>query len=122
MLSSVMPAKTKKHLPALSRSVLRARGIRVWFDAFTLTVGDSLRRSIDDGLAKSRYGIVVVSPSFLQKQWPQRELDGLVARESAGVKVILPVLAPSGGPTRYATTPRLLPTSWPFQRTRAWTT
>jgi hypothetical protein len=54
-------------------------------------VGDSLRRSIDHGLAKSRYGIVVVSPNFLKKDWTQRELDGLVAREVNGVKVILPV-------------------------------
>ena len=70
---------------------LRASGLRVWFDEFTLTVGDSLRRSIDRGLANSRFGIVVISPNFLQKDWPQRELDGLVAREINNVKVILPV-------------------------------
>ena len=70
---------------------LQRSGLRVWFDEFTLTVGDSLRRSIDRGLAKSQYGIVVISPSFLEKDWPQRELDGLVAREIDGVKVILPV-------------------------------
>jgi TIR domain len=70
---------------------LRERGLRVWFDEFTLTIGDSLRRSIDNGLSKSRYGIVVISPDFLKKEWPQKELDGLVSREIEGVKVILPV-------------------------------
>lgn len=70
---------------------LQEQGLRVWFDEFTLTIGDSLRRSIDRGLANSRYGIVVVSPDFLKKEWPQKELDGLVAREVEGVKVILPV-------------------------------
>ena len=70
---------------------LRHEGLRVWYDDFTLTVGDSLRRSIDRGLARSRYGVVVVSPNFLKKEWPQKELDGLVAREVGGVKVILPV-------------------------------
>jgi len=70
---------------------LRSHGLRVWFDEFTLTVGDSLRRSIDRGLSRSRYGIVVISPNFLQKEWPQKELDGLVAREVEGIKVILPV-------------------------------
>lgn len=70
---------------------LQQSGLRVWFDEFTLTVGDSLRQSIDRGLAKSRFGIVVISPSFLQKDWPRRELDGLVAREINGVKVLLPV-------------------------------
>ena len=49
------------------------------------------RRSIDCGLAQSRFGIVVLSEAFFQKHWPQLELDGLVARESAGVKVILPI-------------------------------
>jgi TIR domain len=70
---------------------LEEKGLKVWFDEFTLTVGDSLRRSIDDGLSRSRFGIVVISPAFLRKDWPQRELDGLVAREIRGVKVILPV-------------------------------
>ena len=52
----------------------------VWFDELTLKVGDSLRRSIDRGLASSRFGIVVISPHFLSKEWPQKELDGLTAR------------------------------------------
>jgi len=70
---------------------LRAKGLRIWYDEFALTVGDSLRRSIDRGLARSRFGIVVLSPSFFAKEWPQKELDGLVAREVNGRKVILPV-------------------------------
>jgi TIR domain len=70
---------------------LRAEGLRVWYDEFTLRVGDGLRRSIDKGLAASKFGAVVVSPSFFKKQWPQRELDGLVAREIDDRRVILPV-------------------------------
>jgi hypothetical protein len=70
---------------------LQEHGLRVWYDEFALTVGDSLRRSIDRGLARSRHGIVCISPDFLKKEWPQKELDGLVAREIEGVKVILPV-------------------------------
>ena len=67
-------------------------GVNAWYDEFTLEVGDSLSRSIDKGLAGSRYGIVVISPSFIQKKWPERELRGLVAREiEEEQKVILPV-------------------------------
>jgi hypothetical protein len=66
-------------------------GLKVWYDEFTLTVGDSLRGSIDKGLANSRYGIVVISPSFFSKDWPQKELNGLAALEANGRKVILPV-------------------------------
>lgn len=70
---------------------LEAKGLRVWFDELTLTVGDSLRRSIDRGLANSRYGIVILSENFFKKEWPQKELDGLAVREVSGEKVILPV-------------------------------
>ena len=66
--------------------------LEVWYDEFSLKLGDSLRQSIDRGLARSRYGIVVLSPNFFLKNWPQRELDGLVARQMVGgEKVILPV-------------------------------
>jgi hypothetical protein len=71
---------------------LTKMGYNVWYDASVLTVGDSLRRSIDRGLAESRYGIVVLSPNFFSKNWPQYELDALVARENAnGEKIILPI-------------------------------
>jgi hypothetical protein len=63
---------------------LRELGYRVWFDEFELQVGMRLRRSIDRGLAGSRFGIVILSPSFFAKEWPQRELDGLAALEAAG--------------------------------------
>lgn len=70
---------------------LQARGILIWYDEFELRVGDSLRRSIDKGLAKSRFGIVVLSSAFFAKNWTQYELDGLVAKEMIGGKVILPI-------------------------------
>jgi hypothetical protein len=64
---------------------------RVWYDEFELRVGDSLRQSIDKGLINSRFGIVVLSPAFFAKNWPQYELNGLTAREMDGHKVILPI-------------------------------
>lgn len=70
---------------------LRESGLTVWYDEATLRVGDGLRRSIEKGLAKSQYGVVVISKAFLAKEWPQRELDGLVSKEEDGTKVVLPV-------------------------------
>jgi hypothetical protein len=70
---------------------LATLGVEVWYDEFQLRVGDSLRRSIDKGLANSRFGVVVLSSAFFAKNWPQYELDGMVAREMNGVKVILPI-------------------------------
>lgn len=70
---------------------LQNTGYKVWYDEFTLKVGDSLRRSIDNGLKASRYGIVVFSSAFFAKNWTQYELDGLLTREMEGHKVILPI-------------------------------
>lgn len=70
---------------------LARRGLRVWFDEHTLTLGDSLRAKIDEGLSQSRYGVVVLSAAFFAKDWPQRELDGLLAFEASGHKVVLPI-------------------------------
>ena len=70
---------------------LRSKGKKVWYDDFSLKVGDSLRESIDYGLAHSSFGIVILSPRFFEKHWPNKELDGLAAREVNGAKVILPV-------------------------------
>jgi hypothetical protein len=70
---------------------LASRGLSVWYDEFTLTLGDSLSRSIDHGLANSRFGVVILSPSFFKKEWPRRELDGLSAKEVSSGKTILPI-------------------------------
>ena len=71
--------------------LLSSLGISVWFDQFDLKIGDSLRRKIDEGLKKSRYGIVVLSPAFFDKHYTKLELDGLAQREVDGEKVILPI-------------------------------
>ncbi|WP_273854690.1 toll/interleukin-1 receptor domain-containing protein [Serratia liquefaciens] len=70
---------------------LRHLGISVWYDEFSLQWGDSLRRSIDKGLANSRFGVVVLSKAFVQKRWTEYELNGLVAAEIEGSKRVLPI-------------------------------
>jgi hypothetical protein len=70
---------------------LEGKGLRVWYDDFSLKLGDSLRQSIDRGLAGSRYGVVILSGYFFQKHWPQQELNGLVSLEGDGKKVVLPI-------------------------------
>lgn len=72
-------------------NALAALGMKIWYDEFSLKIGDSLRRSIDYGLGNSKYGIVVLSKSFFLKQWTQYELDALVNRSMSGNKVILPI-------------------------------
>lgn len=77
----------------LAQELLR-RGVTVWFDEFELRIGDSLRQRIDEGLATSDFGVVVLSPEFFhpERTWTRRELDGLTAREDAdGRQLILPI-------------------------------
>jgi hypothetical protein len=66
-------------------------GLVVFYDEYVMTMGSSIRRTIDHGLANSRFGVVVLSHAFFAKEVPQRELDGLVTRESTGEQIILPI-------------------------------
>ena len=66
---------------------LERAGLRVWFDRGEVSAGDRLLREINDGLAQSRYGLVILSPDFVKKQWPRDELAALFARDT-----LLPVV------------------------------
>jgi hypothetical protein len=72
-------------------AALIAEGLDVWYDEFELKIGDSLRRKIDQGLANSRVGLVVLSHSFIAKGWTNYELDGIVTRSVSGEQVLLPI-------------------------------
>jgi hypothetical protein len=84
-------SEDKRRVARPLADALTTLGLKVWYDETELSVGNSLRRSIDVGLANATYGVVILSPAFFQKSWPQKELDGLVSREVDGVEVILPV-------------------------------
>lgn len=70
---------------------LIAENLVVWYDEFELHIGDSLRRKIDRGLAKSRVGLVVLSRAFIDKGWANYELDGIVTRSVDDQQVLLPI-------------------------------
>lgn len=84
-------SEDKEEIARPLADALTAKGLRVWYDDFSLKVGDSLRQAIDKGLAHSKFGIVILSRHFFEKHWPQQELNGLATREVNGQKVILPV-------------------------------
>ncbi|MFC7502659.1 DUF1883 domain-containing protein [Nocardioides sp. GCM10030258] len=73
------------------RNALVDLGISVWLDKTELTIGDSLRRKIDQGIRASRFGIVILSERFFAKGWTNHELDGLVTRTVAGEQTLLPI-------------------------------
>jgi TIR domain len=70
---------------------LQERGVTAWLDKAELRISESLRRRIDQGLAASRFAVVVLSPSYFAKGWPQYELDGIVTLSVAGKQNVLPI-------------------------------
>lgn len=65
--------------------LLEARGVSVWFSEKDVLLGSSLLREIDKGLAKSRVGIVLVTPALLRRLRGEgiadKELSALLARD-----------------------------------------
>lgn len=71
---------------------LRTKQLRIWYSGQELSVGDPLIKSITDGLKKSRFGIIIVSPTYLTKIWALAELNHFLNMAEGNEKVILPVL------------------------------
>ena len=72
---------------------LQKQGLKVWYDTERLKLGDKMRQKIDNGLKKSRFGIVILSPNYIDenKYWTKAELDGLFQKETYNDKVIIPI-------------------------------
>jgi len=71
-------------------------GISCWYDEAEIRWGDSIVQKVNEGLAASRYVVVVFSPNFVQKNWPQRELNAVLNQEaSTGEVKVLPLLVGS---------------------------
>lgn len=71
---------------------LEAAGLKIWYSGSELNAGDSIEGTVHEGLSKSRFGIVIFSKNYIDKNWPIREFYHLLAREREDGKVILPVL------------------------------
>jgi len=85
-------SEDKEHVARPLARELEYAGLRVWYDEFILKVGDSLNESISQGLANSKFGVVILSSSFIrQKKWTNYELNSLFALEEIDNKRILPV-------------------------------
>ena len=65
--------------------LLESAGVSVWFSEKDVLLGSTLLREIDKGLAKSRVGIVLVTPALLRRVKGEgiadKELSVLLARD-----------------------------------------
>ncbi|OQW65619.1 MAG: molecular chaperone Tir [Nitrospira sp. ST-bin5] len=73
---------------------LEAHGVKnVWLDEAEIQIGDSLTKKIEDGLRKTKYIGIVLSPRSIKSPWVEKELEVAITREiSTGEVVVLPLL------------------------------
>lgn len=91
--------------------LLKARNVSVWFSEKDIPLGSSFLREIDKGLAKSRVGIVLVTPALLTRLptggIADRELSALLATDQLvpivhnttydALRMVSPLLASRNG-------------------------
>ena len=73
---------------------LIALGITVWYDEYSIRLGDDILHKIDEGLVHSQFGVIIFSPNFFdaKKTWTLKEYSALVAGEDTDKnKRIIPV-------------------------------
>lgn len=70
---------------------LLKRNVNVWYDRDILTWGKSIRQSIDQGLKRSKYAIIVLSEHYVKKYWTQKEFNALFNLSSRLSEFILPI-------------------------------
>ncbi len=88
---------------------LQKRLCPVWYDEFSLKVGDSLRESIEKGLKECRKCVLILSQNFLANSgWTKAEFNSLFTRELIeGSGIILPVWVDVNRDDVYAYSPNL---------------
>ncbi|MDT2673339.1 TIR domain-containing protein [Enterococcus malodoratus] len=71
---------------------LKKEGFSIWRDKSNIGWGQSIRQSIDNGLLKSKFGLIVISSKYIEKYWTGYELDGILNKESStGRQMVLPL-------------------------------
>lgn len=73
---------------------LETCGIRCWLDEAEIAWGESLVSKIQDGIARARFVLVILSPAFLQKPWAGKELrTALTLEVEAERSLVLPLIS-----------------------------
>ena len=89
-------SEDKKNIARPLANSLDGIGVSYWIDEAEISWGDSIVEKINEGLASSRYIIVIFSPYFIKKAWPQKEFYAVFHKEISSNEVkILPLFAGS---------------------------
>jgi hypothetical protein len=85
-------SKDREFVERLARDLM-ARGLRVWWDRLEMKVGDSLNRKIQEGILRSSWLAVVLSPDSVASRWVEKQLNAALERELQKEDVfVLPIL------------------------------
>jgi TIR domain len=88
---------------------LQRKNCPVWYDEFSLKVGDSLRESIEKGIKECSKCIILLTPNFINNSgWTKKEFDSIFTRElMKNEKLFLPIWAGVTGEEVYEYCPSL---------------
>jgi len=84
-----------KEIASQIANELQKRMCSVWYDEYSLKLGDSLRESIEKGLKECKKCILILSPNFLKNSgWTKTEFNTIFTREIIETKkLVLPIWA-----------------------------
>lgn len=85
-------SEDKEQIAAPLAFSLRRANVDIWYDEFSLHLGDSLTESIEKGLSICDGGIIIISPHFLEKKWTERELSALFSKKALKNGLLIPIL------------------------------
>ena len=84
--------KDREFVARLARDLAALR-VKVWWDRSEMKVGDSLNRKLEEGIAGSRWLVIVLSPNAVSSPWVKKELTAAYVEELERQDVyILPLL------------------------------
>lgn len=72
---------------------MKSLGMSVFYDTDVIDWGDNLKEKIDQGLKNCTLAVIVVSPTYFNREWTEYELQTLLERQDAEKnKLVLPIL------------------------------
>lgn len=74
----------------LAKELLKL-GYNVFLDELVIKLGDSITESINKGMSQSKYCVLIISPTFLEKNWTKAELSSIKNMYIGPDKRILPI-------------------------------
>lgn len=86
-------SRDKELIAKILANGLSSRLCSVWYDEFSLKVGQSLRESIETGIKDAKKCILVLTPNFLQNPgWTKKEFNSIFTREMIfNERIVIPI-------------------------------